>query len=678
LNPARENQRVSLRVVAALRPGDQSLIEALVVNGCVVVSAPPESLDRVAGIERAGAVVADADLPGAIESVTRMRRSGGSVSSVPVILVGGTQHNHSAHADGTHPSGADLVLVRPVVPNELAQKLRDLFDREVLFSVSASRTSAPGGRTSQVPAMPNRVNKTPIPVLARNERSPLLRAPTAPPRPATPTNTPSPPGGVTTVARTSSPSLPPFSNAVHASIPPPVDGPLAHAASPALRPGVASAAALAPPSLAGPLASLLRSALVEVGGNAESFELPALTNDDLDDLVPPELLEPLDAPLDTLSEETPEPTRSPGTTTSPGISTRKGPSPRAPGTNANVTPLPLDGDLRLGGTLGRFGVAQLFSAAHRVKATGQLALHTGGTSWWISIHAGHLLALRGARPEDHIGAILARLGYLPREAARFAEVPLDTGVRGAALLAARGYIASDGLAAVLARAAQEITFDLLCLDSMEWELHPLEDSVGIPLQTRALDALLLHGARARIEPATAFNALGGDGTILTVRSDAAALGALPLSEAERAAALSARTTPLTAMMRTHGETVLPSLLVLHWLQHLRAEGPAHELASGHGPPPHERVRLRALTEAARRKDHLAILGISPWATRNAALSALEARRGEIETIRGRYPTTALLPAVLNALDEISQFLNDPPAWERYLGALRVSSLREDR
>ncbi len=421
------------------------------------------------------------------------------------------------------------------------------------------------------------------------------------------------------------------------------------------------------------LAAVLRSAVLSVGGDESMIDLPDPGDESLDDIVPPELLEPLDAPLDAFGEE--NPSTSPGLPVSevsgtPGFTARR--LARAVPATPTLTPLTVGGDLRLSGVLGRFGVAELFAAAARSRATMTLVLRDGASEWQLAVSSGHLMALRGTRPEDNIGAMLARLGVIPREAARFAAVPLDAGPRGAALLAARGYIAPDALSLALARAAQESVFDLLCLREIEWEVRPLESAVGIPLPTRALDALLVLGSKARVEPEEAYSVLGGDGATVTLRSEPAALASLPLTAVERDAATSAKGTLVATVVRSHGSVVLPALAALYWLQHLRAEGPAHEpTQASQGLVGSERTRVRALTEAAARRDICALLGVSEWATRSAALAALDARRVEVDAFRVRYPVMESLTDLYTALDETAGILMETAGWERYTASLRT-------
>ncbi|MBI5515654.1 MAG: response regulator transcription factor [Deltaproteobacteria bacterium] len=433
-----------------------------------------------------------------------------------------------------------------------------------------------------------------------------------------------------------------------------------------------SRSSLPPVSLSGPLSSLLRAAVLDAGGEDLGLDLAMNADESIDELVPPELLEPLDAPLDAFGDEnTLTAVERPASQVTLGR--RMGPLHSSPPTPV-LSPLPVDGDLRLSGVLGRFGTAVLLAAASRVRATGVLALHDprGNVDWSLALSGGHLLALRSSRAEDQIGPLLVRLGYVPREAARFAAVPLDAGPRGAAVLAARGYIAPDALTLALARVAQELVYDLLCLEGVAWEMRGLETSMGIPLSTRALDALLLQGARVRIEPAEAYNVLGGDGASVTLRGDPAALLPLPLTPAERAAALAAKGTLVAQLLRAHGEGVLPALAALFWLQLLRAEGPAHEADPARaGPLGAERTRVRALLEAGEQRDFFAVLGLSQWATRAAARVALDARRVELDTLRARYPSLDALPTLFAILDEVGQLLQDPEAWERYTLAIRA-------
>ncbi len=629
----------------------------------VVLSGSVENLERTVMRERVHAVIVDMEISGVFEAIQRVRKLGNAPGSVPVALVGPAELSALA-ADFIQRFGPGVFAGRPVSIADLSSKLRALHEGDSSTRRTSSPAIAPPSSTvaptsvlrAQTVTAPRRSSPAPF-------ASPPMRSSTSvSSSAATPITSP-----------VTGPSI--YSTSVPAAASP-LDGPLAQAASPSLRPGSLPPTALTPPSLAAPLTSLLRASINDVGGAAAAFELPADTNDELDDLVPPELLEPLDAPFESIAEETSSETRfhtPPGTL--PGVQLRR--NGTRGGNAPGVSPLPLDGDLLLGGSIARYGVPLLLSAAARVRATGVITAQSRSAQWQIALHAGHVLAVRGARPEDFIGPMLARLGYLPQEAARFAEVPLDAGVRGAAILASRGYLAPDAVAPVLARAAQELLFDLFCLEHLEWEIRPLENSVGIPMQTRAPDALLVHGARARVEPVVAYGALGGDGTLVTLRAEPSAIASLPLTAAERAAALAAKDVNLASILRTHGELVLPALLALHWLQHLRIEGPAHDGNSPSSAPGPERTRLRALVEAARRKDLMAVLGVSPFATRTAVQLALDARRAEVDAIRARSPTAEALPLVLSALDELTRMTQDQSSWERYVSALRASSLRDE-
>jgi hypothetical protein len=673
-----------LRVLAVLRPADQTLLGGLATNQCVVVSTGVETLDRSVGLERSNAVVIDAEMQGAFEAVQRLRKVGGLAGIVPVAFVGGAEVALVV-GEFLQRHGPGVFAQRPVAGADLAARLRVLHDTNTqqhrasasLAGSSPTPRNSPAGGVSRVPqaTMPRRPTPQPFAPPAASQPISPLRAAT--PAPGSLFRAPTPIAGATVAPAVPSAISPSGVAVAGATVSAQAlaESPLAQASSPALRPGAVSATVWNPPSLAAPLTTLLRSALSDAGGSAEDFELPPPGNDDLDDLVPPELLEPLDAPFEALAEESAEPSRfTAPPTTSPGVQARRNAGSRHANAS-NVTPLPVDGDLRLAGSLGRYGVATLLAAAARARATGVVFVQARQAQWQVCLHAGHVLAVRGSRPEDLIGPALVRLGYIPQEAARFAEVSLDMGVRGAALLAARGYLSPDGVAPVLARAAQEMLFDLICLESCDWEIRPLESSVGIPMHTRAPEALLVLGARARIEPVVAYGALGGDGTSVTLRAEPSAIASLPLTATERAAALAARDVGLASLVRTHGEPVLPSLLALHWLQHLRVEGPAHD-GSAVAPSP-ERTRLRALLEAARRKDLLAVLGVSPFATRSAGLLALDARRAEVDAIRARNPNAEALALVGGALDELARLLQDVASWERYATALRASSLRDE-
>jgi hypothetical protein len=430
------------------------------------------------------------------------------------------------------------------------------------------------------------------------------------------------------------------------------------------------------------LADVLRSAAVRAGGTEADVVLPALDDDSIDELIPPELLEPLDTPLDALADEalglvaqhTPPPYSAGGP---PRRSSNRAPpaaSTRSVPPTPTITPLQVGGELRLTGAAGTHGAGTVLGAASRSRASGLIVVRSRGDEYSLSLTSGHLLAIRSSRSQDEMGPLLARLGYIPREAARFAAAPLDAGVRGAAMLAARGYVTADVLAQALARAAREVAFDLLALPGIEWEMRPLESAVEIPLAPRQLDQLLVLGARARIEPEAALEALGGKDATAHFRGERAALASLPLTRPEREALEAAHGGTLRETVEVYGVSVLPALLALAWLGVLRIEGQA---GSSMVPPApastlaQERTRVRALIEAAEAQDLFALLGVSEWTTRGAALEALEARRTEVAGLRARHPDVSGLLTVSGALDELARLLGDALAWERYVQALRV-------
>lgn len=687
---AREYKKLpARRVVVALRPEDDTLIDTLRAAGAMILHCPPETFDETVLSDRGAAVVADVDLPGTLAAIHRLRRASGPLAMVPIVVIGATHEK----ASSIHPAmqaGADVFLQRPVNPHDLAGQLETLFEGVGLsprsMRITGRMTISPKTHSSPPPSAQGREGRPPsnggLPAAqARGEHAPRTGSSSQIPVYTGASIMPGSAGSPVRGAKTTpTPSTHPAGlEPVAPSSPHPTLPAQARISSPAEPLGAIPP--LPPADVATSLRLSLQEAMGAEGIDGQGFELPPLGDDALDDLVPPELLEPLDAPMEPLGDEVPfEVTNSSwGAHASIGgvITGRRSQAQRVTGpTGSSPMPLTIDGDLRLAGVLGRFGVAQLFSAAWRARATGVIVLHSGDTEWVLAVNAGHLLAVRGSRPEDSIGATLARLGYIPREAARFAQVPLDAGLRGAALLAARGYVPPDGLAPILARAAQEMVFDLLCLDGAEWELRALEHSVGVPLPTRALDALLLLGARARLEPAQAYLALGGDDTSVTLRAEVSALAALPLSPAERDAAVAAKGASLASIVRSHGEAVLPALLALSWLQVVRLEGPAHDMESTLAPPGPERTRMRTLLEAADRRDLLALLGVSAWATRRAAQLALDTRRAEVDVLRARYGLSEALHPIYAALDEAAQLLGDVGAWERYASALR-SALREE-
>jgi hypothetical protein len=439
-------------------------------------------------------------------------------------------------------------------------------------------------------------------------------------------------------------------------------------------------ASSAPPALSPGLSEVLRAAVLRVGGDGELL-LPSLDDDAMDELVPSELLEPLEAPADVLGEDalavstqaTPAgwsgaPPSRRGSRSMPAISVTNGRSSATPA----ITPLAIGGDARLTGTLGRFGAGALLGAAARVRATGLLVIRsTREGDFSLSLTAGHLLAISSRRAGDEVGPLLARLGAIPREAARFAMVSLEGGVRAAAPLAARGYLPADSLAIALASAAKELVFDLLAMPDLSWEMHPLEAATEIPLTPRALDALLLLAARARIEPEDAYSALGGDEATLSLRADVILPKTFSLFAPEREAVEMMRGgARAQAVKNAFSVAVFPSVLALAWLGLLRVDGPANALTEPEPAIADERVRVRSIVEAARARDWFALLGISEWSSRSSATDAFNARSVEVEGLRLRHPTTDFAP-VTTALEELGALLESPEAWRRYVSALRT-------
>ena len=623
---SRFSRDTMIRVAAILGERDDELMVHLRLEGFRIETADAASLEKVANAMAAEVVIADADVEGTIPAIARLRRCEGVLSTVPVVLISAVGGALRTSLDAVE-SGGDVFAPRPVEPTDLAVRLRALLEIPGIDHSPASPSLAPPG----------------IPPRRRSSR---------PPRP---------------------PSVPP---AIADAAPAPVQ-----AAPPTTERTQSTAGGLSPG-----LADVLRSAAIRAGGSESDLVLPSLDDEAIDELIPPELLEPLDAPLDSLADDsqhssphTPPPFQHGGAgARDRRTSSRSMPSinPRSPAT-PTITPLALGGELRLAGPIGALGVGAVLGAACRARASGLIIVRSSGVEHSLSITSGHLLAIRSSRSDDDIGSLLVRLGAIPREAARFAAAPLDAGLRGAAMVASRGYLGAELLAQALGRAARELTFDLLTVNEGEWEMRPLETAVEIPLAPRSLDALLILGARARIEPEDARDALGGPDVTVSLRADAAALTPMPLTRPEREAAVAARGIALKSLIDTYGIEVVPSLLALAWLAAIRVDGanaPALLAPAPVGALAQERTRLRALVEAAEARDVFALLGVSEWSTRRAAIDGLEARRAELTGLRSRHPDAARLADVQTALDELGGMLTDSASWARYVAAVRARSV----
>lgn len=655
-----------IRVLVALGDEELRALGDLAPHGYLLIPCDDLAVfDRVAVAQGAEAVLLDAERVGALAAVTRLRRSDSALSTVPVLFVGEAGGALRGGFDAVD-AGGDAFLPRPLGRREVLDRLRALLE----LPVGAASYSSPPPSLPAVPAVAAIAPLSSPPALALSTGAGI---PAAPPPARVPGAYAMP-----ALAREQEGTR-------YSSFPPPPNAPGA---------SYGGAGGLTPAGLSANLAEVLRSAAARAGTGDVDLSLPSLEDDALDDLVPPELLEPLDAPLDGWGDEpsanTPAPGFGYGTWTStghahtpPGFGPRRSQSRSFSAVNSSsrvggpatptITPLAIAGETRLTGSLGPYGVGALLGAASRARASGLLVLRAGGgEECALALTAGHVLALRSSRASDEIGPLLARLGAIPREAARFANTPLDAGLRGAAMLAARGYLSPTALAQGLSTAAREMVYDLLSLPSCEWEMRPLETAEEIPLHPRALDALVVLGARARIEPDEARVALGGDEATVHARAELPVLAALPLLAVERAAAEAATGQRVAELAAQRGATVLPAMLALAWLGLVRVEGgtgavaqaPASALAL-------ERSRIRALVEAAEARDFFALLGVSAFASGAAARDALVARSAEVAGLCARHAEVRALPSVVAVLEEIGKMLTNPDAWHRYVSALRA-------
>jgi len=137
------------RVVVALRPSDESIVEALRAAGATVIRSAPEDFDDTVLHDRAAAAVADIDLPGTLATLHRLRRGATPSAQVPVVVLGATQETY-APGSSIHPAmqaGADAFLARPVAPAELTEQLDALLDS----AASSARPLRITGRFSSPP-----------------------------------------------------------------------------------------------------------------------------------------------------------------------------------------------------------------------------------------------------------------------------------------------------------------------------------------------------------------------------------------------------------------------------------------------------------------------------------------------------------------------------------------------
>ena len=110
-----------------------------------------------------------------------------------------------------------------------------------------------------------------------------------------------------------------------------------------------------------------------MGGDPSSLELTAAGDDSLDELVPPELLEPIEGALDEDEDDRREGLTVSASAIAPPRVSNERRAPREGVESAPMVPLPVDGDARLAGKLDRFGLGPLLSAAWRATGAGAAA-----------------------------------------------------------------------------------------------------------------------------------------------------------------------------------------------------------------------------------------------------------------------------------------------------------------
>ncbi|HZF08181.1 MAG TPA: DUF4388 domain-containing protein [Thermoanaerobaculia bacterium] len=101
--------------------------------------------------------------------------------------------------------------------------------------------------------------------------------------------------------------------------------------------------------------------------------------------------------------------------------------------------------LTLSGSLGSFGIADLFSLLNMSRRTGLLAVASDAVQKSVWFRRGEIAFAASNQPEDRLGQILYRVGKLSREALTEAERHLVPGKRFGAVLLERKLIDSAGL-----------------------------------------------------------------------------------------------------------------------------------------------------------------------------------------------------------------------------------------
>src|SRR5262245_34192984 len=109
---SRFSREALIRLAAVVSERDEELLVHLRLDGFRIETAAPDEIERVANALAAEAVLVDADVPGALPAVARLRRSEGVLSTVPIVLVSDVEGMLRTSLDAVE-SGGDIFAPRP-------------------------------------------------------------------------------------------------------------------------------------------------------------------------------------------------------------------------------------------------------------------------------------------------------------------------------------------------------------------------------------------------------------------------------------------------------------------------------------------------------------------------------------------------------------------------------------
>jgi hypothetical protein len=637
--------------------------------GYGVVDVPLSMLVARVAVQHPRVILVDADSDGALEVVSRMRE-------LP-------------EADDIHV----LYLARPggaiATPEEaVAHEASGLFVRPVDVPSLVRKVELLTGRAQDAPARPGDDPAQP----RHNPGSDLAPRSSHPPSlpPASMRSTTAPPEAKP------SPTEPAAARPSRLSSEPPAGG-----GDPPARRGLGMAPPVSPE-----LRELLAEAERRIQVRSDSDSMVPSPEEEIEAVLPAELLAALDEPLEDdedeedflaasrLSGGAHAPAEHTGegalSRTTGASTTGSGATPSRAGARTDTAPRQAPVAEAVPAVVGPGEAMRVVARAIASRVTGTLHLASMEAERRVVLREGDVVTAASTSDEESLLAFLGTRGDLPRETVRGlgSKFP-PSGRHAGAALVARGYLRQDQMWPTLRAHA-------------EWVLTRAFQTAGARVAVEPTAAGRLAGepsvfggstgaevfvdlVRRVVPPVDAVERLGGAGARMAEGPVAALLGecALGAAELERVGAAPGRALRevLEGALDSDLPTVIFALVQLGVLEALRGIGDDADVEDDSAPDiaaldaEAVRERVRARLELVQDGDYFAILGVAREAT------GYEIRRAFLELRRTFEPSRVLTPEVFDLADDVRsivlvleeayEILKDAARRERYRRAIET-------